>query len=440
MAPTPADDGRPAHDPYGPLRLPSYRWFLIASILASAGSQMQEVAVGWDLYKRTHNAFDLGLVGLVMVLPVLCLAIPAGQAADRYPKKRLILASQCLMVLASLALTLLSVFHGPIWVMYLALFTAGVANAINMPARWSILRQLVPDHLVGNAITWNSSGWQVASVVGPAVSGYLIGQTGLPAVVYGLDVVFSLTVIALIAGIKPAESAILREPPSFRSLLAGFQFVGSNRLILATITLDLFAVFLGGAIALLPIFAEDILKVGPVGLGYLRAAPSIGAAIMALTLAHLPPLKRAGPALLWAVGGFGVATIAFGFSTNPYLSFAMLFLTGALDNISVVVRSSLIQFLTPESMRGRVAAVNSVFIGSSNELGGFESGTTAKLLGPVASVVLGGIGTIISVVFVAAKWPEVARLGRLDDLATPDEPAEITSGQPESSLTAAEAV
>ena len=440
MGPSSADDGSPAHDPYGPLRLPSYRRFLMASILASVGSQMQEVAVGWDLYRRTHDAFDLGLVGLVMVLPVLCLAIPAGHAADRYSKKNLILASQALMVVASLGLTLLSAGHGPVGFMYLALFVAGVANAVSMPARWAILRSLVPDHLVGNAITWNSSGWQVASVVGPALSGYLIAATARPAVVYGLDVAFSLTVIALISGIKPAETAVLRGTASFRSLLAGFRFVGSNRLILATITLDLFAVFLGGAIALLPIFAEDILRVGPEGLGWLRAAPSIGAALMALTLAHRPPLRRAGPALLWAVGGFGLATIGFGLSANAYLSFALLFLTGALDNISVVVRSSLIQFLTPEAMRGRVSAVNSIFIGSSNELGGFESGTTARLLGPVPSVVLGGIGTILSVLFVAARWPEVARLGRLDDLVAQDEPPAELAAAPESSLTAAESL
>ena len=415
----------PQHDPYAPLRLASYRRFLGASVLASAGAQMQEVAVGWELYERTGNALDLGLVGLAMVLPVLLLAVPAGHAADRYPKKRLILASQSLMAVASLGLTALSVFHGPIPLIYAALFAAGVANAVSMPARWSILRQLVPDHLVGQAITWNSSGWQVSAVVGPAVAGLLLARTRSAATVYALDAAFSVAVLALIAGVRPRDVAVLEGRASFQSLLAGFRFVGSNRLILATITLDLFAVFLGGAVALLPVFAKDILQTGPVGLGYLRAAPSVGAALMALTLAHHPPLRRAGPALLWAVAGFGLATIVFGLSRNPVLSFAMLFLTGALDNISVVVRSSLIQFLTPEAMRGRVAAVNSVFIGSSNELGGFESGATARLLGPVASVVLGGVGTLLSVALVAAKWPEVARLGRLDDLkAAETEPAD----------------
>ena len=424
MAENPREAASPAHDPYGPLRLAGYRRFLGANVLASAGAEMQVVAVGWELYERTHSALDLGFVGLAMVLPVLLLAVPAGQAADRFSKKSLILLAQSLMGLASLALTGLSSFRGPIALIYVALFLAGVAHAISMPARWSVLRQLVPDHLVGNAITWNSSGWQVASVIGPALGGFLIAVTGGATSVYALDVAFSVVALALISGIRPTEVARLEGPVSARSLLAGFRFVGSNRLILATITLDLFAVFLGGAVALLPIFAKDILRIGPEGLGWLRAAPSIGAAAMALTLAHRPPLRSAGPALLWAVAGFGVATIGFGLSKNPWLSFALLFLTGALDNISVVVRSSLIQFLTPEAMRGRVAAVNSIFIGSSNELGGFESGVTASAFGPVASVVVGGVGTLVSVILVAAKWPEVARLGRLDALKAAPEPVD----------------
>ena len=410
------DPASEPHDPYGPLRLPDYRRFLLANILASAGAEMQVMAVGWELYERTGSAADLGLVGLVMVLPVIFLALPAGHAADRFSRKSLILLSQSLMAVASLGLTILSATRGPIPLMYVALFGAGVAHAVSMPARWSILRQLVPDHLVGNAITWNSSGWQVASVVGPGLGGLLIAQTRSATWVYGLDLSFSLAVLGLIAGIRPGQVVRLDGPATFRSLLAGLDFVSSNRLILATITLDLFAVFLGGAVALLPIFAKDILQIGPQGLGWLRAAPSIGAALMALTLAHRPPLRRAGPALLWSVAGFGLATIGFGLSRNPYLSFFLLFLTGALDNISVVVRSTLIQFLTPESMRGRVAAVNSIFIGSSNELGGFESGMTASAFGPVASVVMGGVGTLLSVALVASKWPEVARLGRLGDL------------------------
>lgn len=417
MAEIAEDESNPArHDPYGPLRLPSYRRFLVGNLLASAGAEMQLLAVGWELYDRTKSPLDLGLVGLVMVIPVIFLALPAGHAADRFPRKLLILVAQALMALASLGLTVLSASRGPVAWFYVALFVAGVAHAISMPARWSILRQLVPDHLLSNAITWNSSGWQVASVAGPALGGLIIAQSGHPSWVYGLDLVLSFVVLALIAGIKPTAAVRLDQPATWQTLLAGIRFVGSNRLILATITLDLFAVLLGGAVALLPIFARDILHVGAQGYGWLRAAPSIGAAVMALTLAHRPPLRSAGPALLVAVVGFGMATIAFGLSRNPWLSFGLLFLTGAFDNISVVIRSTLIQFLTPEAMRGRVAAVNSIFIGCSNELGGFESGLTARYFGPVASVVGGGIGTIVTVGLVALQWPEVARLRRLNDL------------------------
>ena len=425
-----ADGGPARHDPYAPLRLVDYRRFLIAGVLASAGAEMQVVAVGWELYERTGSATALGLVGLAMVVPVLLLALPAGQAADRHSRKGMILLSQGLMALASVGLAALSYGRGPVGWVYAALTLAGVAHAVSMPARWSILRQLVPDHLVGTAVTWNSSGWQVASVVGPALGGLLIARYGSATPVYVLDFALSVAVVGLIATIRPRDSERLEGPPSMGSMLGGLGFVRRTPLILATITLDLFAVLLGGAVALLPIFAKDILQVGPSGLGWLRAAPSIGAAIMALTLTHRPPLRRAGPALLGAVAGFGAATIGFGLSTSPALSFVLLMATGALDNISVVVRSTLVQTLTPEAMRGRVAAVNAIFIGSSNELGGFESGITAHYFGPVASVVGGGIGTILVVGLVRLAWPEVARLGSLRDLdARPSpEPVAISAG------------
>lgn len=423
----PASNSAPAHDPYAALRLVDYRRFLIGGILASAGAEMQVMAVGWELYERTGSATALGLVGLAMVVPVILLALPAGHAADRHSRKGLILASQALMAVASLGLAALSDWRGPVPLIYAALVVAGIAHAISMPARWSILRQLVPDHLVGVAVTWNSSGWQVASVVGPALGGLFIAQSGGATRVYVFDFALSIAVLALIATIRPTKVARMEGPVSFRSMLGGLAFVRRSELILATITLDLFAVLLGGAVALLPIFAKDILRTGPVGLGWLRAAPSLGATIMALTLAHRPPLRRAGPALLWSVAGFGAATIGFGLSKNPYLSFVLLMATGALDNISVVVRSTLVQVLTPESMRGRVAAVNAIFIGSSNELGGFESGMTAHFFGPVASVVGGGIGTILVVLLVRLGWPELARLGSLGDLA----PAKPSRSEPE---------
>jgi MFS family permease len=405
------------HDPYAALRLGDYRRFLIAGILATAGVEMQLVAVGWELYERTHSKTALGLVGLVQVIPVFLLALPAGHAADRYSRKALLLISQGLMALASLGLALLSHGRGPVPVVYACLFLTGIAHAISMPARWSILRQLVPDHLVGSAVTWNSSGWQIAAVLGPSLGGAIVWATGGATVAYLVDLAFSLCVLALLAGIRPAAVARDGEAVSFRSLLAGLDFVRRTDLILATITLDLFAVLLGGAVTLLPVFASDVLHVGPRGLGVLRAAPSIGAAMMALILAHRPPLRRAGPALLWAVAGFGLATIGFGLSHDARWSFAMLFLTGAFDNISVVVRSTLVQVLTPESMRGRVQAINAIFIGSSNELGGFESGVTAEWFGPVASVVAGGIGTLFVVALILFRWPQVRDLGSLHEIA-----------------------
>jgi MFS family permease len=402
-----------AHEPYAALRHRDYRYLLGGSVLASLGTQMQSVAVGWELYQRTNSAVPLGLVGLAQFLPVLLLSLPAGHAADRYSRKGLLVAAQGLMAVASLGLLALSVGQGPVSLVYLCLFLAGVSRAFGAPARWSLVSQVVPAPLLVNAVTWNSSGWQLASVVGPALGGWVIALAGRAAVVYLLTALCVLTCAALIALIQPRAATHPKEVPSLPSLLAGIRFVWQTKLILATITLDLFAVLLGGATALLPIFARDILHVGPAALGWLHAAPSLGALLMALIMAHQPPLRRAGRALLASVAGFGAATVVFGLSRDFALSFAMLALTGALDNVSVVVRGTLVQVLTPDAMRGRVAAVNVVFIGSSNELGALESGLTAEWFGPVASVVGGGLGTLLVVAAVLLRWPEVFRLGPL---------------------------
>jgi MFS family permease len=403
------------HDPYAAFRIADFRRYMLAGTILTIGGQMQSVAVGWELYERTRSGTALGLVGLVQFLPVLILALPAGHAADRYSRKAILLASQGLMLLASTGLALLSYRQGPVSLIYVCLLLAGISQAISRPARWSFLPQLVPGDLLPGAVTWNTSGWQTASVVGPALGGLFIAVTKGATRVYLYDVACCLAAIALLAAIRgrPAPRGI--EQASLRSLVAGFAFVRKSELILAAITLDLFAVLLGGATALLPIFARDILEVGPTGLGWLRAAPSIGAVLMALVQAHRPPMRRAGRTMLWAVAGFGAATIVFGLSRDPVLSFAMLMLTGALDNISVVVRGTLVQTLTPDAMRGRVSAVNGLFIGSSNELGGFESGVTAQLFGPVASVVAGGLGTILVVIAVACRWPRLRHLGALHE-------------------------
>jgi MFS family permease len=405
------------HDPYAPLRITDFRHYILAGMISTVGFQMQSVAVGWELYKRTGSAMDLGLVGLVQFVPLLVLALPAGHAADRYSRKAILLVAQGLLFSASVGLALLSSRQGPVWLIYVCLLLAGIAQAVNRPARWSFLPRLVPDHLLSGAVTWNTSGWQTAAVVGPALTGLFLGNAPQTAArVYLADAGCCLVAIALLATVHGRPAPRSMEQLSLRSLVAGFEFVRKSDLILAAISLDMFAVLLGGATALLPIFAEDILHVGPTGLGWLRAAPALGASLMALIQAHRPPLRRAGPTLLWAVAGFGVATIAFGLSRNPLLSFVMLLLTGALDNISVVVRTTLVQALTPDAMRGRVSAVNGLFIGSSNELGGFESGVTAQLFGPVASVVGGGIGTILVVLTAARIWPRLRQLGALHEL------------------------
>jgi MFS family permease len=440
------------HDPYVALQFRDYRLYAIGYVISVIGQQMLGVAVGWELYERTHSAMALGLVGLVQALPIIVLALPAGHTADVVDRKRLVLITQVLVALGSIGLVAVSFGYrvipmiGPLRqanvmlrsvssafgetgarfddagvpLIYWLLFLIGVARAFNDPARAALLPRIVPAWAFANAVTWNSSAFQVASMTGPALGGLLLGlgaeQPYSFAVVYLADASCALLMAVLIlpiAGRGPSQGG--DEPLTFRTLAAGLRFVWETKIILATITLDLFAVLFGGAVALLPVFAAEILHVGATGLGWLRAAPSMGAFLMALVLAHLPPMRRAGKTLLWAVAGFGMATIVFGLSRSFWLSLAMLMLAGALDNISVVVRHTLVQMLTPDAMRGRVSAVNNVFIGSSNELGALESGLTAAAFGPVLSVVGGGIGTILVVLAVAWIWPQVRQLGPLDD-------------------------
>jgi MFS family permease len=414
----------PAHDPYAALRHRGFRRFLVASMLATIGTEMQAVAVGWELYERTRNPLDLGLVGLVQVLPVLLFVLPAGQLADRVPRVPILVATHAVLILASLGLAAVSAARGPVALVYACLALVGTATAFALPSRWSLVPLLVPLGDLASAVTWRSSGWQLAAVAGPALGGVALAVFGRAAPVYLLDALAGGLVVALLATLRPRPQPKATDPVSWRSLLAGVRFVGRSDLMLAALTLDLFAVLLGGAVALLPVFARDLLHVGPNGLGALRAAPSVGALVMALVLAHRPPFRHAGRALLVAVAGFGVATIVFGFSRNVGLSLFALFLTGAFDNISVVVRSTLVQLLTPDAMRGRVSAVNAVFVGMSNELGSFESGVAARLLGPVVAVVAGGVGCLAVVGSVALRWPALARLGSLSDLKPldPDPP------------------
>jgi MFS family permease len=402
-----------AHDPYAALRHPGYPWLLAGNLLASIGTEMQRVAIGWDIYHRTSSALNLGLVGLVLYVPFVSFALPAGHWADRHDRKRLLQIGQGLAALAALGLAALSFWEGPILLVYVCLFLSGISRSLSAPARWALLSQIVPDEVLGNAITWNSSAWHLASMSGPALGGLVIALSGHAGWTYLLIAGFALACVCFLVFIRPRPRPRSTEELSFASLLAGFRYIWKAKLILATITLDLFAVLLGGATALLPIFARDILEVGALELGLMQAAPAFGAFLMGLVLAHRPPLKRAGRALLWSVAAFGLATIGFGLAQNLYLSLLMLILTGASDNISVVIRGTLVQVLTPNAMRGRVSSVNSIFIFSSNELGSFESGLTAQWFGPVWSVVGGGIGTLLVVAGVMLKWPQVLQLGSL---------------------------
>ncbi len=404
------------HDPYAAFRFRDYRLLLGGSILAHIGHAMQSVAIGWELYVRTNSAMALGWVGLIQALPVIILSMPAGHLADRYDRKWIVVFAQIAQGLASVGLAILSFRHGSISLMYACLLMTAIAQAFNGAAGSALLPLTVPREVFNNAVTWKSSGFHIASVAGPALGG-LVLATGSAAIVYAADAVLNLVHAGFVYLISSHKAErILGEKTTFRTLAAGFHYVWRTKTILAAITLDLFAVLLGGATALLPIFARDILHVGPTGLGWMRAAPAVGAFLTAVILAHSRPIPNIGSAMLWAVGGFGAATIVFGLSHNFWLSFFMLLLTGALDNISVVVRHNLVQLGTPDAMRGRVSAVNNVFISSSNELGAFESGLVAALFGATFSVVSGGVGTILVVLLAAKIWPEIRQLKSLSDI------------------------
>lgn len=405
------------HDPYAVLRNRDFLLYLIGRFIASFGQQMLTVAVGWELYERTHSPLALGLVGLAQMVPMIFFTLPAGHVADSYNRKRIILWTTFIIAAASGGLALISALNAHVVWIYACLFAAGTARTFLWPASSAFLPHLVSRKDFSKAVTWNSGSFHLSSVAGPAAGGALIALTGHAASVYAINTVASLVCLILISLVRRHHVVALKEKMTASNLIAGFKFVFQSKIILGTITLDMFAVLLGGAVSLLPVYSKDILKVGPSGLGILQAALPAGSLLCAMVLAHRRPLQKAGRALLWAVAGFGLATIAFGLSHWFWFSFAMLFVCGALDNISVVVRHTLVQLLTPDAKRGRVSAVNSLFIGTSNELGGFESGFVAYLVTPVFSVVSGGIGTILVVLAVAFLWPEIRNYGRLDSEA-----------------------
>ena len=441
-----------AHDPYSALRVPQYRGYLAGSSLALLGRQAVVAAALWQVYEWTHSSTALGLVGLVNVLPLLALSLPAGAIADRHDRRRLISLGTATLAVLDVALAALAVwsslvpdleflrgantalrdvalffereagtgsirFEQPaLPLVFLLLLGHACARILIWPARSSITPLLVPTSALPNAITWNTSSFEIATVAGPALGGFLIASAGMPWV-YALGAVLEVFFLLALARVTyfqaPTTPAARR---TWRDILAGAAFIWRNPVILGASSLDLFAVLLGGATALLPVFADQILHVGPIGFGWLRAAPSIGALIMAMWIAHRPPLVRPGSALLWSVVGFGVATLVFGWSQSFWLSLLALALTGAFDNVSVVVRQSLVQLLTPDALRGRVTAVNQIFIGSSNEIGALRAGLMSAAVGPVAAVIWGGLGTIAIAALIARVVPPLRRLPALDQL------------------------
>ncbi len=383
---------------------------------------MINVAVGWLLYERTGSAWALGLVGAVELAPIFFLMVAAGNAADRFPRRNIGIVAHALLAVAAAGLAVVSAQDGPTWVIYSLLALVGTARAFSAPAVNTILPQLLDPTVFANANAWLATTYQLASIIGPAAGGLLIAATGGATAAFAAAAVGQLVFVLMLRTMPvrlPASSA----KRSAADVFAGFRFVRANPLFLAAITLDLFAVLFGGAVALLPIFAKDILQVGPAGLGWLRAAPGIGAMTMALVTTRMRPWPRPGVTLLWVVAGFGVAMIGFGLSRSFAVSLLCLFMTGVFDNVSVVIRLTLEQMITPDHLRGRVAAINYVFIGFSNEFGAFESGATAALVGPTLSVVGGGFATLLVVLIVRAAWPQLLRIGPLHTLAPTAAPA-----------------
>ena len=403
-----------SHDAYAALRYRDFRLLEAGRFITTFGSEMLTFAIGWELWIRTNSALALGMVGLVQVVPILLLSLPAGHVADQYNRRRIVMITEIGLAFCSLGLAALSYYRGPLWLVYACLLGIGLARAFNDPASSTLLPETIPPELFSRAATWNSSVWQFGSITGPAIGGVIVAIWNRVDVIYVFDAIATLTFAVLVSQIKGRVLPLARKSATLDSLKEGIRFMRETKVILAAITLDMFAVLFGGAVALLPIYATDILHVGAQGLGIMRAAPSIGAIIMAFALAHLPPMKNAGRTLLLAVTGFGIATIAFGLSTTFWLSVSMLVFLGALDNISVVIRATLMLTYAPNEMRGRVSSVNNIFIATSNEMGAFESGLTAAVFGPVLSVVGGGIGTILVVLSVARIWPEMRRLKTLD--------------------------
>lgn len=406
--------------PYEALKIPDFRLFISARFCITLAIQIQSVVVAWQVYEITKDPLSLGLIGLAEAIPSISVSLYAGHIADIVQRKKIIILCIAALLLCSMSLLFFTLEPGEFLLQYGALpiftiiFISGIARGFITPALFAFMPQLIPRELYNSAITWNSTLWQTASLSGPPLGGILYGFFGI-SIAYLTDVllVFAGLILALMVANKILPPATKEEEGMVEKIKEGLRFVFNNKIVLSAITLDLFAVLFGGAVALLPIFADTVLHVGKEGLGFLRAAPGFGAIIMALYLVHRPIQKNIGKKLFLCVAGFGVCMILFGLSTSFWLSMFVLMLSGVFDCVSVIIRSTLLQTLTPENMKGRVSAVNHIFIGSSNEIGMFESGVAARLLGLVRSVVVGGCMTLVVVGMTSVFSKSLRKLQRL---------------------------
>ncbi len=410
-----------AHDPYAALRVRDFRILLLTRLSITIASQMEVVVVRYQVYGLTHDPLPIGIAGLVEAVPALLVSLFAGQIADSMERRKLVILSRSSLIFSAAGLLALSFTMAQlypitgIWPMYVMIFIAGAASGFLSPASFAYNSEILPKELYANGAAWNSSTWQTGAILGPTIGGLIAGFIGISAA-YAVDVVLtavSAFAIFLIPA-RPFERKV-REESHVQSIVAGWKFVFRNQPILGAISLDLFAVLFGGAVAMLPVYAQDIFHVGAEGLGILQAAPAVGAVLVSLLFAHYRLRGGVGKQILLTVALFGITIVLFAVTTNIYLALALLVLYGATDSVSVIIRSTVIQILTPDAMRGRVAAINSMFIGTSNEIGAFESGLAAKLMGLVPSVVFGGIMTLLTVGVVTSIAPKLRKL-RGEDL------------------------
>lgn len=405
------------HDPYAVFRFASFRWFVVSLLAMVMAAQVQLVVVGWEIYQLTQDPLSLGLLGLSEVIPYLAVALYAGHVVDRRDRKLVSLASLVVLLGAAAALFVMSLIEpvpSRVWPFYVVFGACGLARSFLQVARSALVAEVVPRELYANAATWRSSTWQAGTVAGPALGGVLFAMFGA-RLTLGINLAFGVVALAAMLLVRHRPTALVGDTGSvLKNLVDGLRYVRGQRVILGALTLDLLAVFFGGVVAILPIFASDILRVGADGFGTLQAAPGAGAVLMAFVIAHRRPFRHAGPVLLAAVTIFGFAIIGFALSRSFALSVLLLAISGAADNASAVIRSTLIQVKVPPEMLGRVSSVNAIFIGSSNELGYFESGVAARLLGAVPSALFGGTMTLLTVALIAWRVPDVRRLGVIE--------------------------